>query len=267
VRKYILQAPPTVDTKTPVILIPTTAGTGSECTTVAIISLPDLNVEWSAFVNTSLAIVDPELTVTLPKYETANTGLDAFSHAAEAMTVKAWNYHSDLFGEAAIRKICANLYTAWSEPDNIEARGEMLLAANFAGLAFNNPITHIGHAIADAFSCHFHTPHGLGCALALPETMAFVAPAVPERMRVIAGAMGLSLTGAESGEQLGKLVADGIRGMMRSMEMKSLRDLGYTREQVVALAPDVVANHLSDFCPIEVTQERAEYVLGRVFDR
>ncbi|MDR3209307.1 MAG: iron-containing alcohol dehydrogenase, partial [Oscillospiraceae bacterium] len=171
VRRYILAAPPTVDTRTPVILVPTTAGTGSECTTVAIISLPDLNVKWSAFVNTTLAIVDPELTVTLPRYETVNTGLDALAHAAEAMTVRAWNYHSDLFGEAAIRKIRRNLYTAWSEPENMAARSEMSLAANWAGLAFNNPITHVGHASADAFSCRVHTPHGLGCALALPETL------------------------------------------------------------------------------------------------
>ncbi|MDR0839426.1 MAG: iron-containing alcohol dehydrogenase [Oscillospiraceae bacterium] len=266
VRRYILQAPPTIDTKVPVILVPTTAGTGSECTTVAIISLPDKSVKWSAFVNTTLAIVDPELTMTLPKYETVNTGLDAFSHAAEAMTVRDWNYHSDLFGEAAIRKICKNLYTAWSEPSNIEARSEMALAANWAGLAFNNPITHIGHACADAFSCHFHTPHGLGCALALPETLALVAPVVPERMRVIANAMELTLRGDETGEELGKLVADALRAMMRKMEMKSLKALGYSRADITSLAQDVLENHLSSYCPVDVTFEVAENILGAIYD-
>jgi 1,3-propanediol dehydrogenase len=266
VRRYIRQVPPFVDTKPPVILVPTTAGTGSECTIVAIVSLPDRNVKWSAFVNTTLAIVDPELTVSLPKYETANSGLDALAHAAEAMTVKAWNYHSDLFGEAAIRKICRNLYTAWSEPDNLEARTEMSLAANWAGLAFNDPITHIGHAMADALSCRFHTPHGLGCALALPEALALVAPVVPERLRVIAGAMGLPLTGREDGAALGRLVADGVRAMMRRMEVKSLREMGYSRQAITALAPDVVANHLSDFCPVAVTEEVAVRALGAMYD-
>ncbi|MDR2356874.1 MAG: iron-containing alcohol dehydrogenase [Oscillospiraceae bacterium] len=266
VRRYILQTPPFVDTKTPVILVPTTAGTGSECTTVAIISRPELNVKWSAFVNTTLAIVDPELTVTLPKYETVNTGLDAFSHAAEAMTVRAWNYHSDLFGEAAIRKVTRNLREAYFRPYNIEARSEMSLAANWAGLAFNNPVTHVGHACSDAFSCHFHMPHGLGCALALPETLALVAPVVPERMRVIARAMELPLTGRESGEALGKLTADALRGMMREMDMKSLAALGISRAETTALARDVVENHLSEYCPVDVTYDVAERLLGNIYD-
>jgi 1,3-propanediol dehydrogenase len=266
VRRYILQTPPFVDTKAPVILVPTTAGTGSECTTVAIISRPELNVKWSAFVNTTLAIVDPELTVTLPRYETVNTGLDAFSHAAEAMTVRAWNYHSDLFGEAAIRKITKNLYAAYTDPDNIEARSEMALAANWAGLAFNNPVTHVGHACADAFSCHFHTPHGLGCALALPETLALVAPAVPERMRVIARAMELPLRGDETGARLGSLVADALRGMMRKMEMKSLSALGYSRSDVIGFARDVTENHLSEYCPVDVTFDVAQGLLGSIYD-
>ncbi|MDR1589904.1 MAG: iron-containing alcohol dehydrogenase [Oscillospiraceae bacterium] len=266
VRRYILQTPPSIDTKTPVVLIPTTAGTGSECTTVAIISRPELNVKWSAFVNTTLAVVDPELTVTLPKYETVNTGLDAFSHAAEAMTVRAWNYHSDLFAEAAIRKVTRNLRTAYSQPDNIEARSEMALAANWAGLAFNNPVTHVGHACSDAFSCHFHTPHGLGCALALPETLALVAPAVPERMRVIAEAMELPLSGGESGEQLGRLVADALRDMMRDMEMKPLSALGVSRADVTALARDVVENHLSEYCPVDITYGVAERLLANIYD-
>jgi 1,3-propanediol dehydrogenase len=266
VDRYILQTPPYINTRTPVILIPTTAGTGSECTTVAIISRPELNVKWSAFVNTSLAIVDPELTVTLPKYETVNTGLDAFSHAAEAMTVRAWNYHSDLFGEAAIRKVTKNLYAAYTQPGNIEARSEMALAANWAGLAFNNPVTHVGHACADAFSCHFHTPHGLGCALALPETLALVAPAVPERMRTIAAAMELPLRGDETGERLGHLVADALRDMMRSMDMRPLSALGYSRGDVTALAGDVVENHLSEYCPVDITREAAEKLLGDIYD-
>lgn len=265
-RKYIQAKPIYVDTKVPVILIPTTAGTGSEVTRVAIISLPDLNAKWSVFVNINLAIVDPELTLSLPKTETANTGLDAFSHAAEAMTCINWNHHSNIVGEAAIKKIAKNLVVCYNEPGNLEARTEMALAANLAGLAFNDPITHVGHAIADAFSCYFHTPHGLGCALALPETMAFVAPAMEKHMRVIAAAMGIDLTGNESGEEVGRLVAEDIRAMMRAMNMKSLKEMGFTRQQVIDLAQHVVNNHLSSYCPVEVTEKRAAELLARVYD-
>jgi 1,3-propanediol dehydrogenase len=265
-RDYIQAKPITVNTKAPVFLVPTTAGTGSEVTRVAVISRPDKNGKWSVFVNTTLAIVDPELTVTLPKVETANTGLDAFSHAAEAMTCLNWNPHSDLVGEAAIKKITANLLIAYNEPDNLEARSEMALAANWAGLAFNDPITHVGHAVADAFSCHFHTPHGLNCALALPETMALVAPAMPDRMAVIANAMGLVVKGDESGTELGRMVAEGIRGLMRLMNIQSLKAMGYTREKVLSLAPDVVSNHLASYCPVKITEDVARDLLSKVYD-
>ena len=263
---YVLAKPIYIDTKTPVILVPTTAGTGSEITKVAVISRPDANAKWSVFMNVNYAIVDPELTVTLPKLETATTGLDALSHAMEAMTGLNWNPHSDLVGEAAIRKIAKTLVTAYNEPDNIDARSEMMLAANFAGLAFNDPITHVGHSAADAFSCHFHTPHGYNCAVSLPTAMALVAPVMPEKMRVIADAMGIGLTGKESGKQLGELVADKIRELMRAVDLKSLGAMGFSREDVVSLVPDVVSNHLSSYCPVKVTDEVAGKVLADIYD-
>ncbi|MCL2227153.1 MAG: iron-containing alcohol dehydrogenase [Oscillospiraceae bacterium] len=264
--RHIHAHPITVDTKTPIILVPTTAGTGSECTRVSIISRPEHNAKWSVFVTTTLAIVDPELTYTLPKTETVNTGLDAFAHAAEAMTGNAWNYHSDLFAEGAIRKIAKHLFTAWSEPKNAEARTELALAANWAGLAFNNPLTHVGHSVADALSCHFHTPHGFGCAIALPETLALIAPAVPERIKRIARAMELKNTGNEPPEKLGRIVADAILAMMRNMEMPSLKALGHSREQVLELWPDVASNHLAGYSPIKVTDDVARQLLSNVYD-
>jgi len=266
VKRYILQSPIMVDTKTPIILIPTTSGTGSECTKVAVISRPDMNAKWSAFVNTTLAIVDPELTLALPKRETANTGLDALTHAVEALTGREWNYHSDLFAEGSITKIWNNLYTCYADPSNAEARLEMSLAANWAGMAFNNPITHVGHSVADALSCEFHTPHGLGCALAIAETVALISTTVPDRTRRVAAAMGLSLDGTETDAEVGKIIADAIRALMRSMDMPSLTALGYDRERVVGLAQAVVDNHLSSFCPVDITLEVAKTLLENVYD-
>jgi len=264
--EFILHQPQFYTTSTPVILIPTTAGTGSEVTAVAIVSRPELNAKWSAFTNTDLAIVDPELTVSLPKSQTANTGLDALAHAAEAMTTVNHNPHSDLYGEAAIKKIAKWLPIAYSEPSNKEARTEMMLAANWAGFAFNNPITHVGHAIADALSVAFHTPHGYNCAIALPEAIRIVAPVMPDTAKVIATALGATLSGEESGEKLGEIIADLIRGIMRKVEIKSLKEAGYTREQVLALAHDVTTNHLSDFCPVKITDEVSTALLERVYD-
>ena len=266
VKRYVLGHPIKVETTIPVVLIPTTSGTGSECTPVAIISRPDVNAKWSVFVNTTVGIVDPALTDSLPKGETASTGLDALAHAVEAITGNAWNHHADLFGEAAVRKIWDNIYTAWSEPTNEKARDEMALAANWAGIAFGNPLTHVGHSCADAFSCHFHTAHGLGCALALPETIALIGDVVPDRIRAIANAMSLDRPVGEAPMVTARAIADAILALMRKMEMKSLKTLGYTREQVVALAPDVVANHLASYCPVPVTLEVAEKLLGDIYD-
>ncbi|NLT13311.1 MAG: iron-containing alcohol dehydrogenase [Clostridiales bacterium] len=265
-KDYILAKPEYYDTKTPVILVPTTAGTGSEVTAVCIISRPELGAKWSAFVNTNFAIVDPELTLSLPKRETAHTGLDALAHAMEAMTSLDWNPHSDVVGEAAIRKIAKYLIKAYNEPDNIEARSEMMLAANLAGLAFNNPLTHVGHAAADALSGHFHTAHGYGCGICLPAAMRISAPAVPEKMRVIADAMGIPLKGSETGEQLGNLVADKILEMMRALNVKSLKEMGYKREDVLSFVPDVVSSHLSNHCPVKITDEVAYKVLADIYD-
>jgi alcohol dehydrogenase len=265
-KDYILSKPIYIDTKTPVILVPTTAGTGSEVTSVAVISRPDVNAKWSVFVNTTFAIVDPELTLTLPKSVTAYTGLDALSHAAEGMTSLMWGPHSDVFGEAAIRKISRYLATAYNEPDNKEARTEMMLAANFAGFAFSDPVTHIGHAVADALSGRFHTPHGYNCAVSLPTAMALVAPVMPEKMRVIANAFGTALSGKESGEELGWLVADKIRGIMRAIQLKSLKEMGFRREDVLSLFPDILANHLSDFCPVKITENVANKILADIYD-
>lgn len=265
-KDYVLAVPITIDTKTPVLLVPTTAGTGSEVTRVAVISRPDVNAKWSVFVNTTYAIVDPELTLTLPKNQTATTGMDALSHAMEAMTGKNPNPHSDLVGEAAIRKIAKYLPVACEEPDNVEARTEMSLAATFAGLAFNDPITHVGHSIADALSCRFHTPHGYNCAVALPAAMRLVAPALPEKMRVIAEAMGASLTGSESGEELGDIVAGKILELMRKIGIEPLSKYAPSREEVLKLAPEVVSNHLSSYCPVTITEDVAAKLLAEVYD-
>ncbi|MCL2126209.1 MAG: iron-containing alcohol dehydrogenase [Oscillospiraceae bacterium] len=266
VRNYIVAPPTYIDTKVPLILVPTTAGTGSECTNVAIISLPDKNVKWAVNVNTSLAIVDPELMLSLPKSITATTGMDALSHAMEAMTCINWNHHSDLYAEGAIKKIAANLAACCEDPGNIDARSEMALAANWAGLAFNNPVTHVGHAVADALSCNFHTAHGLNCALALPDTMALIGPAVPERMRVIAKAMGIALGGGETGEQLGNIVAAEIRALMRKIGIKSLSEMGYAREKVISFEPEVTASFLSDNCPVKIDAATAAKLLAAVYD-
>ncbi len=266
ISKYVLAKPITVDTKVPVVSVPTTAGTGSEATRVAIITQTETNGKWSVFVNTALAVVDPEITFGLPKNVTAFTGLDALSHAAECVTSNVTNPHNQLLGCAAIRKIFDNLYTAWSEPENVEARTEMALAANWAGIAFAETMCHVGHALADGLSITFHTPHGYNCAQALPVALEYAAPAVPKEMKMVAEAMRIPLRGDESGEELGRLCADAVWALMRKLEVKSLKEMGFSREDVLKIAEEGAGSHLSTYCPVPVTREAALRMAGRMYD-
>ena len=266
IKNYILAKPITIDTKVPVVSVPTTAGTVSEATRVAIITQTETNGKWSVFVNTNLAVVDPELTFALPADVTAFTGLDALSHAAECVTSNIANPHNQLFGCAAIRKIVDNLYTAYSEPNHVEARTEMALAANWAGIAFAETMCHVGHALADGMSIQFHTPHGYNCAHALPVALEYAAPAVPKEIRMVAEAMRIPLSGKESAEEVGHLCADAVWSLMRKLNVKSLKEMGFAREDVLKIAQEGYQSHLSTYCPVKVTEEAALYMAGRMYD-
>lgn len=265
-KKYILAKPITMDTKTPVILVPTTSGTGSEATRVAVITQTETGGKWSVFVNTHLAVVDPELSMGMPASVTAYTGLDALSHAAECVTDNISQPHNQLLACAAISKIMKYLYIAWKEPDNVEARTEMSLAADWAGIAFGETMCHVGHALADGLSVNLHTPHGYNCAMALPVALEYAAPAVPNEIRMVAEAMGLPLTGKETAEELGALCANAVWDLMRKLELPSLKAKGFTREQCLKAAEEGYGSHLSSFCPVPVTREAAEKMAARMYD-
>ena len=266
IKQYILAQPITMSVDVPIILLPTTAGTGSECTKVAVVNRTDLNMKWSVFISLGMAIIDPELTLSLPPYETAYTGMDALSHAIEGLTSNNPNPLSHAVGLDAIRKISRSLLRAYHDGSDLNARIDMSQAAHLAGLCFDDPLTHVGHATADGMSITFHTPHGVGCALALPEVCTVVGSAVPEIMREIAEAMGLPLTGRESGEELGRMCAERCRELMREMKIPSLKEQGFDREKMAEVAKETETSHLSDFCPVKITHELAQKIAFGVYD-
>ena len=266
IKQYILAQPVQMDVNVPIILVPTTAGTGSETTKVAVVNRTDLNMKWSVFVTISLAIIDPELTLSLPPYETADTGLDALSHAIEGLTSNHPHPLSHAAGLDAVRKITRYLTKAYHDGSDLTARIQMAEAAYLAGICFDDPLTHIGHATADGMSINFHTPHGLGCALALPEVCAICGEPLPEVMLEIAEAMELPLSGKETGKELGEMCAAKCREIMRETKLPSLKELGHTREEMLTVANETETSHLSDFCPVKVTREVAEKFALDVYD-
>lgn len=160
--------------KLPLVLIPTTAGTGSEATPVAVITTGGTmkNAVNSPAILADWAVLDAELTLGLPRQVTAATGIDAMVHAIEAYTsARRKNPLSDMLAREALKLISDNLIAACNAPEDREARGSMLLAAHLAGVAFANaPVAGV-HALAYPLGGHFHVPHGLSNALMLPHVL------------------------------------------------------------------------------------------------
>jgi alcohol dehydrogenase class IV len=160
----------------PLIQIPTTAGTGSEVTPIAIVTTGETEKKGvvAPILLPDLALLDPELTRGLPKPVTAATGIDAMVHAIEAYTSRhKKNPLSDALARDALRLLSGAIERACLHGDDIDARGDMLLGACFAGMAFANAPVAAVHALAYPIGGRFHVPHGLSNALVLPHVLRF----------------------------------------------------------------------------------------------
>jgi len=225
----------------PKILIPTTAGTGSEATPFALVIVEGKKKAIASSYNLAdVVFIDATFTATMPPRVTAFTGMDALSHAIEAFLSLGANSLTDSFALEAMRKISNNLEEAFSHGDNLNARMEMSLAAMLAGIAFGNAGVIAGHAIAHAFGARYKVPHGVSAALTLPYIMEYnaSAPAVGARMKEIATA----LVGEriESAEEAASEAIARVRSMIELLELPArLSDLNVPKEDLSKLAEDV----------------------------
>jgi alcohol dehydrogenase len=198
----------------PLIAVPTTAGTGSEVTTIAVIKDDDEGRKISLvsrYLAPDVAVIDPELTLTLPPRLTAATGMDALSHAIEAYVSTENNPFSDSLALAAIDTIANHLRDAVQEGNNTEPRSQMLLASCMAGIACSNSLFGVVHALSHAIGGRYPVHHGTLNSIILPFGMEYNAPIAPERYVRIARAMGVN-AGGRSDEEV---IADGIAAVRR----------------------------------------------------
>lgn len=171
-RMRTFKVPVVADTAAlPLIAVPTTAGTGSEATRFTVIT--DTETDEKMLIGglgalPLAAIVDFELSMSVPARTTADTGIDAFTHALEAFVSRRANPVSDSYARAALGLIGANLRAVYHEPDNVAAREAMMLGATLAGLAFSNASVALVHGMSRPIGAHFHVPHGLSNAMLLP---------------------------------------------------------------------------------------------------
>ncbi len=268
INQYFTAPPSFIHCSVPVILVPTTAGSGSECTQVTVITDSRDHSKPSIFMNSALAIVDPTLTLTVPPLVTANTGLDAFTHAAESITAVQRHPRAELLAVAALQKIKKYLPIAYADGSNLEARTELCLAANWAGISFAESSVHLGHNLADGISATFHTPHAYNCIMVNPELMNKCAEVVPDKVRVVGEAIGVQFTGKETDEEIGKMTADAIRDLMRSVDVKHPREYGMDRERFIdchKMAMEIDLG-LRMSCPFEPTHENIAEIYAKTYD-
>jgi len=183
---------------TPLISIPTTAGTGSEVSFYSLISDPEQHFKLpiaSQHIASDLAIIDPTITVTLPPFQTAITGMDALTHCVEAILSIKRDPISESIALAAIEKISKWLRPAVHTGDNMEAREQRALASTMAGMAVANPVVAGAHAVAHALGGLFDIPHGAGCAMALPFVLKYNFYACGDKPLKIAEALGVDTGG------------------------------------------------------------------------
>jgi len=251
--------------KLPLVLVPTTAGTGSEATPISVITCEGgvklavnarpLTADW--------ALLDPGLTVGLPRHVTAATGIDAIVHSVEAYTsARLKNPLSDALAREALKLLTANLLTACEHPDNLSARSAMLLGAHLAGLAFSNaPVAGV-HALAYPLGGIHHLPHGLSNALMLRHVLQHNSEAARDHYAELAELIEPDCAGQGSQAKCALLIDRLDRIVSKAGIAPRLRDHGIAEDDIPLLASEAMKQTrllVNNPCPIEEEDAKRLY--------
>ncbi len=237
--------------KLPLVVLNTTAGTGSEVTRFAIITDPRTNVKMliaDPHLIPDVAIDDPLLTVTCSPFVTASTGVDALTHAIEAYISVRATALSDPLALSAIRKIGQSLRRAHGDGEDLAARTLMHTASLEAGMAFSNASVALVHGMARPIGAYFHKAHGISNAVLLPHVMAWSLPGAPERFADIAFALGVDTAGLGANRAADAAV-DAVRALCRDLGIPGLTGIGIDAKQLMDLAPTMAQDALDSGSP------------------
>ena len=217
----------------PIILIPTTGGTGSELTRWCVITdtkQPEkYNLSGLACVATA-ALIDWTFTTTKPARITADTAVDSLTHAIEAYVSKRAHPYTDAFALSAMPLIADNVRTAYADPENGPARAALMLAASQAGMAFSNASVALVHGMSRPIGAHFHVAHGLSNAMLLPAVTAFSVDSAPERYAQVARVMKWA-TDSDSDESACVKLVEGLKQLNDDLEVPSPTKLGHVEDE------------------------------------
>lgn len=250
---------PTKHKSVPIIALPTTAGTGAEVTINYVIIDEERQAKMVCVDPNDIpavAIVDPELTYSLPKGLTAATGMDALTHAIEGYITKGAWVMSDMYELQAIKMIAEYLPTAVEEPTNPVGRENMALAQYIAAQAFSNVGLGLVHGMAHPMGSLHDIPHGVANALLLPTIMEFNMPECIEKFGVIARTMGVDTTGMTA-QEAAQAACDAVKDLaIRVGIPQHLSELGIKEEHIPALAAQAITDVCTPGNPRDVTEEQ-----------
>lgn len=235
----------------PIIAIPTTAGTGSEVTRFTIIT-DETSDEKMLCVGVGFmpiaALVDYNLTLSLPARITADTGIDALTHAMEAYVSQKASLYSDSQALAAMQLIAPNLRRVYHDGGDQQAREAMMLGSTLAGVAFSNASVALVHGMSRPIGAAFHVPHGLSNAMLLPSVTEFSIPGAPERYATCARTMGVASESDSDAVANEKLLVE-LRALNDELQVPSPEQFGIDRQAFIDLMPTMAEQALASGSP------------------
>ena len=265
----------------PLVVIPTTAGTGSESTPGGVITDTKKNIKLNIAgigCAVNLGIVDPELTISLPPFITASTRMDALCHAVESYTSNLANRYCEVIAKEAFTLIGKYLVRAFENGSDLEAREGMMFAASLGGISMSGPLCHLAHDTGKLLAVKYHIAHGNGNAIFLPQVLDVIAPAVPEKVKDVAIALGGEVPPDATPAEIGKIACETVQNLIRKLKLPMLRELGpklgFTKEDLLSYIPEgvvatqqVLVNLYGEgTSPIPVTKEIIETIISRSYD-
>ena len=243
----------------PFFAVPTTAGTGSETTIAAVVSDPDTHEKYAIndlCLRPGYAILDPELTVGLPPHITSTTGMEALTHAVEAYIGRSNTKETAQRAVQAVKLIFENLYNAYEDGKNIEARENMLLASHYAGIAFTRAYVGYVHAIGHNLGGMYGVPHGLAMSVILPYVLDYYGKAAYDRLADLADAVGVS--GADNAEKAKNFIA-AVRELNAKMNIPSSIDK--IKEEDIPLIAERALAEGNPLYPVPKIMDKADCVV------
>jgi len=251
----------------PLLAVPTTCGTGSEVTWVAVVSHTKRMFKMSIKgpeMYPAAALIDPDLLATLPPALVASTGLDALTHAIEAYTVKPATFITDTFALEAVRHIFQSIEEAPTNiRDSAESRDRIMKGSVLAGLAFGNSDVGAVHCLSEAVGSLYDTPHGVANAVFLPYVMEFNFPVSFPRYALIARAAGIPDT---NDEKAARTLIDKIKQLNRTLEIPFFKDLGILEIQFPEIAKKSFKNNSNPSNPREANIDDYLKILDKAYN-